>query len=1034
MRKLSFLCALVCLFAVCAFAQSGVRYGDGQQISSATVSGGPLFSVPSPIINFCNYPANAVPCTNKVTTYTDITLGTSCPTSTQLVLAGTSNCVGRGDLFGNWGVWVPSGTYSYTITLASGASLGPYIVTLATGGGIGGSIASGQVAFGSGTNTIQGTNNATLDSSGDLTLAGILSAPGIRLVGVGQAVYTGVSGSTCPNPGVGIGVQFCLFGPDGVGQFWNGTQNLDTPLVSGSVTVGHCGEWASASPPTLEDAGAACGTGSGLSFPLTVSGTTTSGGIPYFSSTTALSSSALLAANHVLLGGGAGSAPTSDSKLDDGATSANTLTYTGTGGITATGGPLTAASDGVHAGMVNLVGNTANPSIPANEFGWLGFTTTSQAALFFQPATTNPSNSVMLFPAPTSNVSQYSWKGLAGSGAGLVTGPTSSTNGDLVGYTGTGGQTADSGIPGSFAANSVLMNPTASSATPTPTSLPTCTGTSSADVYDTTLHSWVCNSTTGVNPSVIFALPSCGGAANCAFIYDDGQIRTDCSVTANTNPVTCPDGNFVSGDVGKVFFATQNTVIGYATGNLICSATTISAVNSATSINVTTPTDCGSSVVGSLVIWWGHDDTSNLAAAWTLVQNSCGSLQLPGANAQLTGPAAIYTTTGQFNTQAALCADLGAGQQDFSEVIAGYGPQVTKIILSPSFSYSTSTSCQGAGTGSGFTFAGNSCFMGVANVSWMMRDMAIAGLGQSSDCPSSATVMLGQAFYTSVDNVWLTGFGNTCANLTAVLNSGAWEPSTRIVDDSLGGTGIECYLPTGITQPCILRQDSFQNQDVSGGNGSLYVPNVGYVLDTDSSWGPTAGSNSINVRSGGQYYGTHITPLGFTGAGGSSVRFVYCAGFCSFTDSQFITSLNIDVVTLDNFGAAPGKLLLRNTTIEAGASGEAVQVANGNSGAPFPVVQNLGGNHVTSYTSTGSPVYLSQPNESVAGTCSSNAASITLGGFYVVAPIVTISPTTSASTGDQVTSVSVTSNVATATVHCNGTTDSFVLTATPNPF
>jgi hypothetical protein len=45
-----------------------------------------------------------------------------------------------------------------------------------------------------------------------------------------------------------------------------------------------------------------------------------------------------LAANHVLLGGGAGTAPSSDSALDDGATTANTLTYTGSGGIIATTG------------------------------------------------------------------------------------------------------------------------------------------------------------------------------------------------------------------------------------------------------------------------------------------------------------------------------------------------------------------------------------------------------------------------------------------------------------------------------------------------------------------------------------------------------------------------------------------------------------------------------------------------------------------------------------------------------------------------
>ena len=58
----------------------------------------------------------------------------------------------------------------------------------------------------------------------------------------------------------------------------------------------------------LTTAAAACGTGGGIVFPQTVSGTTSSGGIPYFSSPTVLSSSGALTANVPILGG---SPPTS---------------------------------------------------------------------------------------------------------------------------------------------------------------------------------------------------------------------------------------------------------------------------------------------------------------------------------------------------------------------------------------------------------------------------------------------------------------------------------------------------------------------------------------------------------------------------------------------------------------------------------------------------------------------------------------------------------------------------------------------------
>lgn len=58
-----------------------------------------------------------------------------------------------------------------------------------------------------------------------------------------------------------------------------------------------------------------CGTSQGVAslvFPVTVSGTTTSGGLPYFSSTTVLTSSALLGLGGVMFGGGSGGAPATD--------------------------------------------------------------------------------------------------------------------------------------------------------------------------------------------------------------------------------------------------------------------------------------------------------------------------------------------------------------------------------------------------------------------------------------------------------------------------------------------------------------------------------------------------------------------------------------------------------------------------------------------------------------------------------------------------------------------------------------------------
>ena len=69
--------------------------------------------------------------------------------------------------------------------------------------------------------------------------------------------------------------------------------------------------------------GTAASGGGGSAFPLTVSGTVNSGGIPYFNSTTQESSSAALAANVLVKGGGAGAAPTGSSITDNGTTVAS---------------------------------------------------------------------------------------------------------------------------------------------------------------------------------------------------------------------------------------------------------------------------------------------------------------------------------------------------------------------------------------------------------------------------------------------------------------------------------------------------------------------------------------------------------------------------------------------------------------------------------------------------------------------------------------------------------------------------------------
>lgn len=133
MRRLFLLIALLATPSLCT--AQGFRFDSqvSQQLSTNQISGtNNVLVIPSSAkIAFCTFPANAVPCTNLATTYTSITLSTPCSTSTQIVLTGTSTCVATPDSQQNWGVWIASGNYAYTITVG-GSNFGPYVLTAGT--------------------------------------------------------------------------------------------------------------------------------------------------------------------------------------------------------------------------------------------------------------------------------------------------------------------------------------------------------------------------------------------------------------------------------------------------------------------------------------------------------------------------------------------------------------------------------------------------------------------------------------------------------------------------------------------------------------------------------------------------------------------------------------------------------------------------------------------------------------------------------------------------------------------------------------
>lgn len=127
MKKLLLILAL---FSAAAFGQN-VRYDEPFPSITAQYSTPFLVAnIPpnSPILSVCSVPANAVPCTNFVTTFNSA--GVPCANGSQdTPQPQPSACQSTGDAQGNIGFWAPPGAYDYTVCIANNC-FGPYRVTL----------------------------------------------------------------------------------------------------------------------------------------------------------------------------------------------------------------------------------------------------------------------------------------------------------------------------------------------------------------------------------------------------------------------------------------------------------------------------------------------------------------------------------------------------------------------------------------------------------------------------------------------------------------------------------------------------------------------------------------------------------------------------------------------------------------------------------------------------------------------------------------------------------------------------------------
>lgn len=275
---------------------------------------------------------------------------TSTATGTGVVAAlGTNTGVA-----GGLGVFTGSLTVGHCVNIGTGGTLsdaggscttsgGSGTVSSGTGGQVTWYATTGTTVSGTttGTGVITAIGNNINTTGGYVTQSGTLAANALLIGGgsataitsttTGTGVLTAIGNNVNAAGGLATSAVATLSSLTTVGTIgtgtWQGTAVTFTYGGTGLTALGSANQCLTTNAGVTAMAWAACL--SGISFPQTVAGTVTSGGIPYFNSTTQMSSSALLVANAIVIGGGAGTAPAT--------------TTTGTGVVTAIGNAVNAA-------------------------------------------------------------------------------------------------------------------------------------------------------------------------------------------------------------------------------------------------------------------------------------------------------------------------------------------------------------------------------------------------------------------------------------------------------------------------------------------------------------------------------------------------------------------------------------------------------------------------------------------------------------------------------------------------------------------
>jgi hypothetical protein len=536
--------------------------------------------------------------------------------------------------------------------------------------------------------------------------------------------------------------------------------------------------------------------------------------------------------------------------------------------------------------------------------------------------------------------------------------------------------------------------------------------------------------TTGISTPVIFNPVSFGAKGGVRY-------TTSANLSNASQHVTCSAGdcNFLTtAKAGQIVLCTNFSAYvngGAFTQTLTCPyGTTITSVNSNTDVTISaTPSlSCTPTISGACGFAWGtQDDSAAINAA------ALGAWGTPGLCGQLQITDNYFFSSAIINQSISQLSSACGGQFGGANVSGIDGTQAGPTLI-------------GSGNQSGvlipynFNFATcialDNCLFSVPNL--FVDKVAVNGLGQPATGASA-----NQQLVTTKGS---SGGGSCTGGGMSNSAFSNWGVNQNVIGVSLGGAactglnftnnlvemfgGTSCKF-TGAGGS--LLPSSFSRNMCFGSTITGLSLAVGGTMNLDSNWiagligsGPTV----LVVGSGGAILNSRNNSyFGEFQASGSVLQFNTGSSMRMNSDGDaiFLTSGTTASSTALLFASSAGvTFTMKNTTISsAGANNQAINVGTGNT------FINAGLNLITNGTLANSfaGTIVALPSETQTGTCAANAATVTFKLTYLVAPIVNVSDTTSASTGAQATSTTTT----TATIHCNGATDTFVATVVPNP-